>query len=406
MSVYKRGKVWWYKFNWNGEPVRESTKQSNKRVAEQMEAAHRTSLAKGEVGIRERKSAPSLKDFADRDFKPYIEARFQNKPKTLEYYRTGLKNLNGHGPLAGCRLDAITAERIAGFVAKRPEAGLEVSSINRQLEVLRRMFKLAMEWGKVEKALPKVEMLPGENHRDRVLSASEEASYLEAANTIGQGILESYQRALEGIRATKRCEEPIRPDDPFLLRDVTTVLIDCALRPEECFRLRWEHVRDGVVHVPFGKTENARRTIPVTPRVAALLKMRRATAKGEWVFPAPTRSGHIEKSTLKKQHLRACKGNAKDDPDTGQKRYDVMPFPLYTFRHSCLTRWAEYMDPYTLAYLAGHSDFTTTRRYVHPQAETVRAAMERARNAQGGHKTGHSGQTDSGRPNESTAVIN
>jgi site-specific recombinase XerD len=46
------------------------------------------------------------------------------------------------------------------------------------------------------------------------------------------------------------------------------------------------------------------------------------------------------------------------------------------------------MDPYTLAYLAGHSDFATTRRYVHPQAETVRAAMERARNGQGGHSNG------------------
>src|SRR5262249_33539968 len=151
------------------------------------------------------------------------------------------------------------------------------------------------------------EMLPGENHRDRVLSRDEEASYLEATTAIGENILESYQRALDGIRATQRGQEPTQPEDPFLLRDVTTLLDDCALRPEECFRLRWEHVRDGAVHVPFGKTENARRTIPLTPRAAALLEMRRAAAKGEWVFPAPTRSGHIEKSSLKKQHPRACK---------------------------------------------------------------------------------------------------
>ena len=107
-------------------------------------------------------------------------------------------------------------------------------------------------------------------------------------------------------------EQPIEPEDPFLLRDVTTVLIDCGLRPEECFRLRWEHVRDGAVHVPFGKTENARRTIPLTPRATALLEMRRAVAKSEWVFPAPTRSGHIEKSSLKKQHPKACKTRESD----------------------------------------------------------------------------------------------
>lgn len=52
MAVYKPGKVWWYKFVWNGELIRESTKQGNKRTAEQMEATHKASLAKGEVGIR------------------------------------------------------------------------------------------------------------------------------------------------------------------------------------------------------------------------------------------------------------------------------------------------------------------------------------------------------------------
>jgi hypothetical protein len=41
------------------------------------------------------------------------------------------------------------------------------------------------------------------------------------------------------------------------------------------------------------------------------------------------------------------------------------------------------MDPYTLAYLAGHSDFATTRRYVHPRRVTVLQAMGRAQQAQG-----------------------
>jgi integrase len=393
MAVYKRGRIWWYKFVWNAEPVRESTKQTNKRVAEQMEAAHKTSLAKGEVGIRDRAPVPSFTDFAERDFKPYIESRFQNKPKTLEYYKTGLKNLTGHSPLAARPLDAITAEIIAGFVTKRREAGLEVSTINRQLEVLRRMLKLAMEWGKVDKALPKVEMLPGENHRERVLSADEEDRYLEATTAIGEDIQESYRHALAGIRATMRGNQPIRPEDPFLLRDMTTILIDCGLRPEECFRLRWEYVQDGAVHVPFGKTENARRTIPLTPRAAALIEMRRAIATGVWVFPAPTRSGHIEKSSLKKQHPKAF------------ELAKVSNFPLYTFRHTCLTRWAAYMDPYTLGYLAGHSDFATTRRYVHPQAHTIMEAIERARNAQGGHKTGHRSETADQSPKPSTAAI-
>jgi len=115
-----------------------------------------------------------------------------------------------------------------------------------------------------------VEMLPGENHRDRVLSEEEETRYLAGATAVGDQIQASYQHALEGIRATMRSEQPIKPEDPFLLRDVTTLLIDCGLRPDECFRLRWEHVREEAVHVPFGKTENARRTIPLTLRMAAV----------------------------------------------------------------------------------------------------------------------------------------
>lgn len=144
------------------------------------------------------------------------------------------------------------------------------SSINRELQVLRRMFALAQEWGRVEKVLPKVKKLPGERHRERVISHAEEDRYLVAASP--------------------------------LARDVTTILLDCGLRPEECFRLRWENVRDDCVEIHWGKSNAARRRVPMSGRVAALLNMQRSQTEGEWVFPAPTRSGHIESSSLKKQH--------------------------------------------------------------------------------------------------------
>ena len=83
MAVYKqpKSKYWWYKFIWNGEQIRESTKQTSKRVAEQMEAAHRTALAKGEVGIRERKPVPTLKEFAERDFLPFVTSNLRGQTK-------------------------------------------------------------------------------------------------------------------------------------------------------------------------------------------------------------------------------------------------------------------------------------------------------------------------------------
>ena len=149
---------------------------------------------------------------------------------------------------------------------------------------------------------------------------------------------------------------------PCRLRDVTTILIDCTLRPEECFRLRWRNVRD-----------NARRSVPLTPRASALLEMRRTGQRKDSVFPALTRTGHLEKTTLKKRHRKAL------------KLAKVEAFTLYALRHSCLTSWAAHMDPCTPAYLDGRGDFATTKRYVHPHAETVRSAMERARGAKSGH---------------------
>jgi integrase len=347
--VYKRekSKYWWFKFAWNGDTIRESTKQTNKRVAEQMEAARRTALAKGEVGIRDRKAVPTLAAFIEADFLPFVRTTFAAKVKTKAYYENGAKNLLAFKKLAIEPLDAITSEKIAGFVAKRQADGLQVASVNRELQALRRMFALAVEWGKVEKALPKVRMISGEAHRERVLTSAEEAVFLANASP--------------------------------LVHDVATILVDCALRPEECFRLQWVSIREGQIEIQYGKTDNARRHIPVSPRVAAILDMRKTGNATPWVFPAPTMSGHIEPSSLKKQHAKACKGKAKDDKQTGEKRYDVQPFPLYTLRHTCLTRWAPHMDPWTLAHLAGHRDMAITKRYVHPQADMIRAAMDRAR---------------------------
>lgn len=233
----------------------EKRKQTNKRVAEQMEAAHRTALAKGEVGIRDKKPVPTLREFAERDFLPFVRSTFAAKPKRLAYYENGIYRLLAFERLAGERLDAITSDRVGEYVTKRQAAkgkrgaSLQVASLNRELQVLRRMFHLAQEWGRLERALPNVKMLPGEKHRERVLTAAEEDLYFRGAST----------EAMEQFA------------DAALFRDVATILIDCALRPEECFRLRSENVVEGKLEIHYGKSANARRRIPMTRRVTAIL---------------------------------------------------------------------------------------------------------------------------------------
>jgi len=51
MAIFKRGKKYWFHFVFKGEHIQRSTKQGNPRIARQIEAAYKTKLAKGEVGL-------------------------------------------------------------------------------------------------------------------------------------------------------------------------------------------------------------------------------------------------------------------------------------------------------------------------------------------------------------------
>src|ERR1700730_9412335 len=114
-----------------------------------MVSAHRTSMAKWEVGIREQKPSPPLAEFIEKRFEPSIKATFEkSSPKTwLDWYRPNLRAIKASKPLANTKLDEITTEKASDFAAHRQEKGLQVSSVNSSLRVLRRVLRLAVEWG-------------------------------------------------------------------------------------------------------------------------------------------------------------------------------------------------------------------------------------------------------------------
>jgi integrase len=350
--IYKRGKIYWYKFMWQGRLFRESSKQGSDKVARQMEAAHRTSLAKGEVGIREAKPAPTVAEFIDRRFEPWARATFETSSlKTWrDFYKVGIRAIKLYKPLANLRLNEVTSEKATDFAAYRQGQGLKISTANSSLRVLRRVLGLAVEWGALASA-PKIKKLPGERHREHVVSFDEELRYLAVAGE--------------------------------LLSAVSAVLVDTGIRPEECFRLCWESInwsngQHGTLMVTHGKTAAARRVLPMTPRVRNIFELRwdnTGNPNEGWVWPATTGSGHIEPSSLKKQHYRAI------------KQSKVRPFVLYSLRHTFLTRLGESgCDTWTLARIAGHSSIAISARYVHPSHDAVVAAIQKL----GGHRIGHS----------------
>src|SRR5579863_6259445 len=181
MSIYKRGKIYWYKFMWNGQLIRESTKQGNDRKARNEESKHRArlveeqkeranacerlacsdvlrcdqceKLSNAENVIREGKNVfcsdsccsawekkhtriPKLAEFLNQDFLPFIESQSRaSKPKTADYYAYGVRLLLA-SDLGSVKLDEITSQHGGAFVARNSR--LSASTQNCGLRTLRR----------------------------------------------------------------------------------------------------------------------------------------------------------------------------------------------------------------------------------------------------------------------------
>jgi integrase len=344
LTIYQRGDsdIYWYKFMWRGKLYQESTRQKNDRVARNMEAAHRTSLAKGEVGIRDKQQIPTLADFLKNTLLPWAEATFgSTTPNSLKWYRNECNVLADYKPLAKAKLDEITGELVNQFASRRRAQGKKVATVNSSIRVLRRAMSYAVDEAGLSFIVPKLKVLPGAAERKHVVLPEEEVKYLAAA--------------------------------PEPLKSFATVLVDSGLRPDEAFRLRWEDAllqagRHGALQVHHGKTAAAARIVPMTPRVRGIIEARwQAAGKPQtgWVWPAKkAKAGHMVPNSIYEPHLEAIKESK------------VRPFVLYSLRHTFLTRLGTSgIDPWTLARIAGHSNVAVSMKYVHPSDEKVLDAL-------------------------------
>jgi integrase len=338
MSVFKRGKVVWYKFTWNGQIVRESTRQSKKRVAEELEAAHRTRLARGEAGLLTHKQRLTFVDYAV-TFVRFVETRSAEKPATIKFYKACVRRLLEFPPLASARLQDVDEAIIELYIQHR-RLTVQPSAIDRELATLRRMLKLAVEKWKLLARRPLVALLHRDRNRDYVLSRPDEGRYL--------------------VHTTGR------------LHLAAVVLIDTGLRIGELVALRWTDFdwMEHTIHVRKGKTVNARRTLNMTARCQAeLVAWSSISPRGAdaFVFGGRAEGTHISISTMEKLHVAA------------RERLELpREFVIHSLRHTFGTRLGELgTDVFTIKDLMGHSNVTVSQKYVHPGDATRRAAFSR-----------------------------
>jgi integrase len=366
--IYRRGKVYWYKIKiTRAEPdgtsqeyvIRRPAHTKRQREAQNVEDEHRRPLRLGQVHPLDPwpsaapPQAPTLKDFSERFLK---HVRLHAKASTAVFYNTCLKRTLAFHPLSEIPMSAVTGELIAKYVRFRQSlpAGNSVAALNAEMRTLRRCFRLAEEWALIPKA-PVIHELPGKVSRERVVSFEEERKYLDAA--------------------------------PATLRDITILAVDTGLRPNsELFSVEWANVHTepssegpcGHIHVPSGKTDAARRNVPLTPRARAVLEMRRPErGASRFVFPGAGMSGHIV--TVQHSHERAVSRANERAHAAGLEKPAIEPFEFYCWRHTCGTRWAESgMDKYTVARLMGHSSPRVAERYyIHVTEPHVSSGFER-----------------------------
>lgn len=338
MAVYRRGKIWWYNFVFQGRHIQESSGFKNKTAAIRAESKRRMELLEHRAGFKRVKTAPKFEEHVEK----FLEwSKSQHRVKTSELHGNNCHTLLRF--FRGCFLDEITTGMVEDFKMARSKEErrnakdgsiISPATVNRGLTTLKKLFHHAEKCGYgITNPVRNVEFMDEGPGRIRVVSFEEEIKYLANAS------------------------QP--------LRDIAQIILDTGLRPEEVFRIRVEHLDFAALTIfnPFGKTRASRRKVTMTAEVSTILRKRAVAAKGPFVFRSKP-SGDNPIGSVRKAHDHAVeKAGIRDH------------FRLYDLRHTFATRAvAGGVDLPTLSAMLGHTSIQMTMRYVHPAEEQKKIA--------------------------------
>ena len=305
-----------------------------------MASAFYTALVKGEVGILERKPAPTFAK-AMKEFLEWSAQEHSAHPETAARYQCSSLALLKY--FKDTPLDQITAEDVEGYKSRRSrdkarqsKVRLRPATVNRELACLRRMINhTAKGYPQLHNPVSKVKFFDEDNQQTRVLSFAEQRAYLAEATP--------------------------------LLRNVAGIILETGMRPGEVFDLHPDIIDldRGFLRILKGKTKAAKRQVELTPAALDILRPLVAVAGDALLFPNerdPTRP--ID--SVQGAHTRALHASRVDH------------FRFYDLRHTWATRAAQSgIDLVTLAAMMGHARIQMVMRYAHPTQTHQAAAMEK-----------------------------
>jgi integrase len=320
MGLYKRGRVWWMRFNYNGRQIRRPTETTNKKLAEKIHHKVMTQIAEGKWFEVDEASNRTFEELAEK----YEATEFKELKswQSVQSYLKGLKQF--FGPYT---LSDITPALIDEFKQMRKAKGVKPATIVRQLNILKRMFNLAKKRWEWMKEVPPIEMeAKADIKRIRYLPFDE------------------YHRLLE------ECED--------WLKCIVTVAAWTGLRQGNILGLKQSKVNltEKTISLDGSETKNGEHLIiPIAePAFKALKEAMKVThLRSSYVFcQADGKPYH--KRAVQRAFKKTLEGVGIED------------FRFHDLRH-CFASWNRQagVDLDTLADLMGHKDTRMTRRYAH-----------------------------------------
>ena len=331
VSIYKRGKSWYYDFQHRGERYAGCIGAVSKTVAKEVLAKKKTEAKEGRYESTAKKPSPLLEDFVEEYFEYY---RANRRPRTIERHETSWHVIAPH--LGAKRLDEISPHDLEQYRRKRREIGRSEITINRELAFLRNLYNKAIDWERtMENPLRKVRFARENNGHTRFLSPEEES------------------------RLLAHCNVHLKP--------LVITALHTGFRRSELLSLTWKDVdfkrRMITVQAAYAKNGESR-SIPMNDVLHATLEEVRINSMGTGpVFLNRNGTPYRSFRTAFERAVRAA---------------EISDCVFHSLRHTFASRLVMAgVDLPTVKELMGHKDIKMTLRYSHLSSDHKRNAVEK-----------------------------
>lgn len=327
----KKGTRWYIGFSHGGRRIREVVRGAANRAEALVALKKRVQESfDGRFSPKRKSEGIAFAALAEKYLEDYAKIKKRSWRTDQGYVKANMEPF-----FKGKRLEAITPLDIERYIRARLESGVSKITVNRCLQILRKMFNLGMDWGFMESnPVRKVRLFSErENLKERILKLEEETALLD------------------------QCSAHLRP--------IIVAALNTGLRRGELLSLRWASIdlKARILKVERSKSGKPR-FVEINSTLAALLDdLRRGAPSAEYVFSnAKTRLPFVE---IGKAFRAAC------------RRAKITGLRFHDLRHTFASRLIEAgVDIITVRDLLGHSSVKLTERYTHSRSELKRRAVE------------------------------